>query len=157
VLRPRDFNHVLKAVEGTDHQHLVNQVVLRTQAQAVYAPENRGHFGLNLRRYAHFTSPIRRYADLIVHRALIGELSPDDIRGLKETADLISQAERRAMAAERETVDRLVAHHLREKIGVVFPARIGGVTRAGLFRDHRRLRRRRLRARGFARRGLLCP
>ena len=91
----------------------VNEIVLRTQAQAVYSPENKGHFGLTLRRYAHFTSPIRRYADLIVHRGLISALglgsdgqTTEDIARLPDTADLVSGAERRAMAAERETIDR---------------------------------------------------
>jgi ribonuclease R len=114
--------------------------VLRSQAQAIYSAENRGHFGLNLHRYAHFTSPIRRYADLIVHRALIsahgfGEdgLSEEDKTSLIDTADLISATERRAMAAERATIDRLVASHLSDKIGARFDARINGVVGAGLF------------------------
>ena len=113
---------------------------MRTQAQAEYTHENYGHFGLNLRRYAHFTSPIRRYADLIVHRALIAALKlgpggmPDIAVGeLAEIAARISAAERRAMAAERETVDRLIAAHLADQIGARFSARISGVTRSGLF------------------------
>ena len=140
VMRPKHFNKILDQVKGKDYQHLVNQVVLRTQAQAVYAADNKGHFGLSLRRYAHFTSPIRRYADLIVHRALvtalgIGDdgLSTEDIARLNDTADLISAAERRAMAAERETVDRLIASHLATQTGAVFRGRIGGVVGAGLF------------------------
>jgi ribonuclease R len=140
VMKPKHFNQILAQVQGKDYQHLVNEVVLRTQAQAIYSPENKGHFGLSLLRYAHFTSPIRRYADLIVHRALIsalglGEdgLSPEDITRLEDTSQLISAAERRAMAAERETVDRLIAHHLAGQTGAVFPARIGGVVGAGLF------------------------
>lgn len=140
VMRPKHFNMLLKKAAGEDYQHLVNEVVLRTQAQAVYSPENKGHFGLSLRRYAHFTSPIRRYADLIVHRALVSSLgfgadglSPDDIARLPETADMISDAERRAMAAERETVDRLIAAHLSKQTGAVFRGRIGGVVSAGLF------------------------
>jgi ribonuclease R len=140
VMKPRHFNQILAQAAGKEYQHLVNEVVLRTQAQAVYSPENRGHFGLNLRRYAHFTSPIRRYADLIVHRALIsvhgwGEdgLSDWDVANLHDTAELISAAERRAMAAERETVDRLIAAHLSEQTGSVFEARVSGVTKAGLF------------------------
>jgi ribonuclease R len=140
VMKPRHFNKLLAQVEGKDYQHLVNEVVLRTQAQAIYSPENKGHFGLALRRYAHFTSPIRRYADLIVHRALVSALdfgsdglSADDIAKLPDTADMISDAERRAMAAERETVDRLIASHLAKQTGAVFRGRIGGVVSAGLF------------------------
>jgi ribonuclease R len=140
VMKPQHFNRILERVAGSDEQHIVNEVVLRTQAQAVYSPDNLGHFGLNLRRYAHFTSPIRRYADLIVHRALISALglgddglSPQDIDRLGETADIISAAERRAMAAERDTVDRMIAKHLASEVGAVFAAKISGVTRAGLF------------------------
>lgn len=140
ALRPDFFNRILARVNDTEHQALINEVVLRTQAQAAYAAENYGHFGLNLRRYAHFTSPIRRYADLIVHRALIRALTlgkdglPDDtIAKLPEIAARISAAERRAMAAERETADRLIAHHLADRIGSEFDGRITGVTRAGLF------------------------
>ena len=140
VMRPKHFNRLLVQVQGKDYQHLVNEVVLRTQAQAIYSPDNKGHFGLSLRRYAHFTSPIRRYADLIVHRALVtalgfGEdgLSTDDIARLNDTAEMISDAERRAMAAERETVDRLIAAHLAKQTGATFRGRIGGVVGAGLF------------------------
>jgi ribonuclease R len=132
---------VLERVKGRDSEQLVNEVVLRTQAQAEYAADNYGHFGLNLRRYAHFTSPIRRYADLIVHRALIRALKlgddglPDDadIKSLSEIAAQISVTERRAMLAERETADRLIANFLADKIGATFEGRISGVTRAGLF------------------------
>jgi ribonuclease R len=140
ALRPASFNRILAQVEGSVHQAFVNEVVLRSQAQAEYAAQNGGHFGLNLRRYAHFTSPIRRYADLIVHRALILalHLGPDglsdaELPALPEIAAKISAAERRAMAAERETVDRLIAHHLADHIGASFDGRISGVTRAGLF------------------------
>jgi len=139
-VRPSHFNGVLSRVRGQAVQALVNEVVLRAQAQAEYSHENYGHFGLNLRRYAHFTSPIRRYADLIVHRALIralglGEGGLNDMRGgeLAQIAEHISAAERRAMAAERETVDRLVAAHLADRVGAVFEGRIAGVTRVGLF------------------------
>lgn len=140
VMRAAQFNGVLARVEGTDDEHIVNEVVLRTQAQAEYVVENYGHFGLNLRRYAHFTSPIRRYVDLIVHRAMIGALGlgadglPDMPRAeLAEIAARISAAERRAMAAERETAERLIAAHLASRIGASFEARISGATRAGLF------------------------
>jgi ribonuclease R len=140
ALRPSHFNDILRRVEGEDYQHLVNEMVLRSQSQALYAPENKGHFGLNLRRYAHFTSPIRRYADLIVHRSLIsalglgdGGLGGEDVTRLADTCELISGAERRAMAAERETIDRLIAKHLAGQVGATFAARIGGVVGAGLF------------------------
>ncbi len=139
-MRPSQFNGILAQVRDTDSEALVNEVVLRTQSQAEYGPDNIGHFGLNLKRYAHFTSPIRRYADLTVHRALIaalglgaGGLTRDEESRLAETAALISTAERRAMAAERETVDRLIAAHLAEHIGDSFQARISGVVKAGLF------------------------
>ncbi|HWP26231.1 MAG TPA: ribonuclease R [Xanthobacteraceae bacterium] len=141
TLRPSQFNAILDRVKGQDVEQLVNEVVLRTQAQAEYAAENYGHFGLNLRRYAHFTSPIRRYADLVVHRALIRALklgsdgAPDhlDVRALSEIAAQISAAERRAMKAERETADRLIAHFLADRVGATFSGHISGVTRAGLF------------------------
>ena len=139
-LRPADFNRVLKAVRGADVERLVHEVVLRAQAQAEYAVTNYGHFGLTLRRYAHFTSPIRRYADLVVHRALIRGLKlgrdglPDTTpEVLAETAARVSAAERRAMAAERETVDRLVAHFMADRVGATFRGHVSGVTRAGLF------------------------
>jgi len=140
VLRAAQFNVILARVKGTDNEHIVNEVVLRTQAQAEYAVENYGHFGLNLRRYAHFTSPIRRYADLIVHRALIDalHLGPDGAASmangeLAEIAAAISAAERRAMAAERETSERLIAAHLADRIGAAFKGRISGASSAGLF------------------------
>ena len=141
TLRPDGFNSILARVKGRDVERLVNEVVLRTQAQAEYSADNYGHFGLNLRRYAHFTSPIRRYADLVVHRALIragkfgGDGLPEDTdsRALGEIAAGISVAERRAMKAERETADRLIAHFLADRVGATFDGHISGVTRAGLF------------------------
>ncbi len=141
VLKPEAFNRILARVKGRDAEQLINDVVLRTQAQAEYAAENYGHFGLNLRRYAHFTSPIRRYADLIVHRGLIrvlklgGDGLPEvtDVKALAEVSAQISATERRAMLAERETNDRLIAHFLSDRIGATFDGRISGVHRAGLF------------------------
>ena len=140
VVTPGQFNGILAKVRGTEHEQIVNDVVLRSQAQAEYTADNYGHFGLHLRRYAHFTSPIRRYADLIVHRALVracglGEGAlPDTAKDeLAEISERISAAERRAMAAERETIDRLIATHLVDKVGATFDGRIAGVTRAGLF------------------------
>jgi ribonuclease R len=141
ALRAEQFNRILDRVKGQDIEKLVNEVVLRTQAQAEYAAENYGHFGLNLRRYAHFTSPIRRYADLVVHRGIIrarkfgsdGLADSHDQPALGEIAAQISAAERRAMKAERETNDRLIAHFLADRIGASFEGHISGVTRAGLF------------------------
>jgi len=136
----RRFNQLLEQTRGGPHAEIVNEVVLRTQMQAYYSPDNIGHFGLNLDRYAHFTSPIRRYADLIVHRALIGALdlgedglSQFDITHIGETAEMITAAERRAMAAERDATDRYIAAYLAEREGAEFEGRITGVTRFGLF------------------------
>ncbi len=140
ALRPSLFNRTLARVADTEHAPLVNESVLRSQAQAEYAPDNIGHFGLNLRNYAHFTSPIRRYADLIVHRALIRalELGKDGLpdttpERLRTIGQLISGTERRAMLAERDTYDRLVAAHLKDQIGAKFEGRVSGVTKSGLF------------------------
>ena len=141
ALKPELFNRILRSVDGSEHQLFINEVVLRSQSQAEYSAENYGHFGLNLKRYAHFTSPIRRYADLVVHRALITALKlgkdglpPDTTRAeLIEISAKISAAERRAMAAERETIDRLIAHFLADRIGATFNGQISGVTKAGLF------------------------
>ncbi|MBS0242833.1 MAG: ribonuclease R [Proteobacteria bacterium] len=139
-LRPADFNRILSAAKKLPVADLVNEVVLRSQAQAEYSIANIGHFGLHLQRYAHFTSPIRRYADLLVHRALIRALKfgddglrKEDEGRLKDVAKSISEAERRAMAAERETSDRLLSAYLADRTGADFPARISGVTRSGLF------------------------
>jgi ribonuclease R len=140
VLKPGVFNRILKQAKGSAHEAVMNDVVLRTQAQAVYAPDNVGHFGLNLSRYAHFTSPIRRYADLIVHRALIrahkfGDdgLTDREMPRLGEVAEHISMTERRAMAAERDSTDRYVAAFMEDRVGSTFDGRITGVTRFGLF------------------------
>ncbi len=139
-LRPHHFNDILERVEDSEHQEVVNQVVLRSQSQAEYSPDNVGHFGLNLRRYAHFTSPIRRYADLMVHRALVtalglgeGGLPNGYEKNLGQIAADISVTERRAMLAERDTKDRLIAAHLSEQIGARFFGKISGVTKVGLF------------------------
>lgn len=140
VLHTRTLNRLLdQARDGVFHE-LINMAVLRAMTQAYYGPMHIGHFGLALRSYAHFTSPIRRYADLIVHRALISGhrwgddgLSAADIEALPDTALLVSQAERRSMLAERETTDRYLAQFLADRLGATFDGLITGVARFGLF------------------------
>jgi ribonuclease R len=137
---PHAFNDVLAQAADGEHAHLVNLMILRTQSQAEYNPRNIGHFGLGLKRYAHFTSPIRRYADLLVHRALIGalELGADGI-GKEATGAFtrlgqhISSTERRAQLAERDALDRYTTTFLAERVGATFGGRIEGVTRFGVF------------------------
>jgi ribonuclease R len=139
-LRPADLNRVLHEVADKPVSQLVSQTVLRSQSQAVYSPDNLGHFGLALARYAHFTSPIRRFPDLIVHRALIaayglgdGGLSSEDRGRFTEFGEHLSMCERRAVAAERGAMDRYVAAFMAGHVGAVFPGRVNGVTRFGLF------------------------
>ncbi len=139
-LRSNHFNGILSKAVDKPFETMVNEMVLRSQSQAIYSPENIGHFGLNLMKYAHFTSPIRRYADLIVHRALVGTLglgeggiTPAEEAALNDISAEISTFERRAMAAERDTIDRLIAHHLSGRVNEEFDGRISGVTKAGLF------------------------
>ncbi len=134
------FNKLLDETREGPHAEVVNEVVLRSQMQAIYSPENVGHFGLNLDRYAHFTSPIRRYSDLIVHRGLIRALglgkdglTDREIAELPAIADQVTQTERRSMAAERDAMDRYVAAFLEDRVGATFTGRITGVTRFGLF------------------------
>ncbi len=140
VLTTRNLNRLLDQAAGKDEAELINLSVLRSMTQAYYAPQNFGHFGLALKSYAHFTSPIRRYADLIVHRALIsahgwGEdgLSTFDIENLTSTAEAISQTERRSMTAERDTNDRYLAAYLADRVGNEFTGKISGIARFGLF------------------------
>ena len=134
------LNGIIGKVRGTAHESMVNMLILRSQSQAVYGPEDKGHFGLGLRRYAHFTSPIRRYADLMVHRALIAALELGDdgwtdksLPNFQEAGEHISQTERRAVSAERDCYDRYVAKHLTSKVGARFKGVVSGVNRAGLF------------------------
>lgn len=140
AMRPALFNRILERAKGTPFAEGVNEMVLRSQMQAYYTPENLGHFGLALGRYAHFTSPIRRYADLIVHRALINAfrlgddgLADFEVARLSDTAEHISKTERRAMVAERESQDRYLAAYYAQHKGKTFQGRISGVTRFGLF------------------------
>ena len=140
VVRPATFNHVLARIGDADFRPQIMEQVLRTQTQAFYGPANHGHFGLALGSYAHFTSPIRRYADLVVHRALVaayalgpGGLTPDEAASMERIGESISQLERRAMEAERETVDRYVAAYLSAHVGEVMEARITGVQNFGFF------------------------
>ncbi len=140
VLKTAHLNRLLAQAEGTEFDELMNISTLRSMTQAYYHLENYGHFGLALRSYAHFTSPIRRYSDLIVHRALIAGhgwgddgLSVWDVENLGETAKLISDNERRSMVAERDTTDRYLAAYLADRVGAEFTGRISGVQRFGLF------------------------
>ncbi|HEY8873401.1 MAG TPA: VacB/RNase II family 3'-5' exoribonuclease, partial [Stellaceae bacterium] len=135
VVRPELFNRVLERAAAMPEAAMINELVLRAQAQAVYSPDNLGHFGLALARYAHFTSPIRRYADLLVHRALIAGTTParDAGEALGAIGEHISATERRAAAAERAALDRYRATLLGGAIGTVFAARITGVAPFGLF------------------------
>jgi ribonuclease R len=139
-VHPRDLDRVLRRFVGTAEALLVNEVMLRCQSQAEYSPDNIGHFGLALPRYAHFTSPIRRYADLLVHRALIrglrlgdGALATDEAARFPQTALHITSTERRAQFAERDAIDRYLTAYMADKVGANFAARISGVTRFGLF------------------------
>ena len=140
VLKTAHLNRLLAQAQGTEFDELMNVTTLRSMTQAYYNAENFGHFGLALRNYAHFTSPIRRYSDLIVHRALIAGhgwgddgLSAWDVENLDETAKLISDTERRSMMAERDTTDRYLAAFLSDRVGAEFEGRISGVQRFGLF------------------------
>ena len=140
VLHTRHLNKLLNDAAGTDDAELINLSTLRSMTQAYYGPAHIGHFGLALRSYAHFTSPIRRYADLIVHRALItahgwgnDELSQHDIEDIEQTGAHISDTERRSMMAERDTTDRYLASYLSERVGNEFSGRISGVARFGAF------------------------
>ena len=140
VLHTRHLNKLLNDAAGTDDAELINLSTLRSMTQAYYGPAHIGHFGLALRSYAHFTSPIRRYADLIVHRALITAhgwgndgLSQHDIEDIEQTGAHISDTERRSMMAERDTTDRYLASYLSERVGNEFSGRISGVARFGAF------------------------
>ena len=139
-IRAANLNSVIEKARERGELEIIAMSVLRAQSQAVYDTSNIGHFGLSLKRYAHFTSPIRRYADLTVHRGLVralglgpgGEREEDELR-LGTIAEDISQRERAAVAAERDTEARLLARHLEDRIGATFSGRIAGVTRVGLF------------------------
>jgi ribonuclease R len=140
VLKTMHLNKLLNAAAGTEDAEVINMTVLRSMTQAYYGTGNMGHFGLNLRRYAHFTSPIRRYADLIVHRALItahgwGDdgLQPEDTDQMQDTGEWISQTERRSMLAERDTTDRYLAAFLAERVGNEFTGRVSGIAKFGMF------------------------
>jgi ribonuclease R len=140
VLRAATFTRILERAKDEPFAAEVNETILRTQSQAVYSPENIGHFGLALRRYAHFTSPIRRYADLMVHRALIGaiDLGPGGIdrsagESFVQAGEHISATERRAVSCERNAMERYLTLFLADKVGAKFAGRISGVTRFGLF------------------------
>lgn len=140
VIKPAIFNRIIDKIRGEPAERLINQLILRTQSQAQYSPDNLGHFGLALRQYAHFTSPIRRYSDLLVHRSLIaaldlgkGALAGDAGATFGEAGQHISATERRATVAERSTLDRYLASYLADRVGATFAGHIAGVARFGLF------------------------
>jgi ribonuclease R len=140
TIQPKSFNFLIEKASKTSFASTVQELVLRSQAQAVYSPDNIGHFGLNLRTYCHFTSPIRRYADILVHRALVKSLKLDQETEFsyahsqfEQIATHISLTERRASSAEWETVDRYVTAFLSQKVGEEFAGVINGVTRFALF------------------------
>lgn len=140
TVKPAQLNLLLHKAKESPYSHLISSVILRSQSQAVYDPDNIGHFGLALQRYAHFTSPIRRYADLLVHRSLIrafglggGGLSDEEEVTLEERAEHISQTERTSAEAERNSIDRFTAKWMESRIGDRFTGRINGVTRFGMF------------------------
>jgi ribonuclease R len=140
VLKTSHLNRLLNEAAGSDEAELINISTLRSMTQAYYAPEHIGHFGLALRSYAHFTSPIRRYADLIVHRALITAhgwdkdgLTQDTIDDLEQIGQHISDTERRSMMAERDTTDRYLASYLSERVGNELTGRVSGIARFGAF------------------------
>lgn len=137
---PKDFNSILQKAKTSDKNFAINEFVLRSQSQACYSSENIGHFGLALLKYAHFTSPIRRYADLMVHRALVdalklgeGGLSKESINNFDYVAKHISQTERRSASAEQDAVDRYIAGYLKNKENKTFKVRISSITNFGLF------------------------
>ena len=142
VIRPKQLTALLRKVAGRPEAELVHEMVLRSQSQAVYAPDNRGHFRFGpAARYAHFTSPIRRYADLLVHRGLIAGLGlgPDGLppdaamQAFEETGAEISACERRAAVAERDCIDRFCAAFLADRVGQSLEGRVRGLARFGLF------------------------
>lgn len=140
VVRPKTFNRLLESVRGEPHQQMVNDVVLRTQTQAYYGPDNAGHFGLALQKYAHFTSPIRRYADLLVHRGLVRglKLGPGGLQDWEadqydKLGEAISQTERRSMQAEREAIDRFTVSFMADHVGKTYNGRVASVTGFGMF------------------------
>lgn len=141
VMTPKRMNNILEKAKGTDESELVSMMVLRSQSQAIYSPDNLGHFGLALEKYAHFTSPIRRYADLLVHRSMVsawqlpggGGLQEDDARLLGQMSQHISDTERRSMIAERDAMDRYTSLYLQDRVGNTFHGHIAGLNNAGLF------------------------
>ncbi|MDH3236504.1 MAG: ribonuclease R, partial [Alphaproteobacteria bacterium] len=140
AIRPSHFTGILAKAAGAKSEQLISELILRSQSQAKYSPDNPGHFGLALRRYCHFTSPIRRYADLLVHRSLIGgyglgegALTDDEAERFAATGEHISATERRAVMAERDAMDRYTTAFMADRVGAAFTGRISGVTRFGLF------------------------
>ncbi|MDC0349292.1 VacB/RNase II family 3'-5' exoribonuclease [Alphaproteobacteria bacterium] len=138
--QPGDFTKLLESLKDSDYKNIVNELVLRCQSQAIYSTENMGHFGLNLKHYSHFTSPIRRYPDLLVHRGILSilgykedGLSENNLKGMDFLGDDTSSKERRAEGAERDAMDRYMTHYLSPRTGEYFNVYVSGINKAGLF------------------------
>ena len=136
--KPSAFNSIMEKSKNTPYAHAIQELILRTQARAVYSPDNIGHYGLGLPHYAHFTSPIRRYSDIIVHRAILNSLDEKNIYSydkkiLEDMGDHVSFTERQAAKAERDTIERYITLYLKDKINHTFECRITGVVSFGLF------------------------
>ena len=136
---PGDFTKLLQFTKYSPHAVIINELILRCQSQAVYTPDNIGHFGLNLKHYCHFTSPIRRYPDLLVHRGIVGILGYEDGLGsvTHDAMVLLGQEtsfkERRADSAQRDATDRFITHYLLPRVGEFFEVYVSGISKAGLF------------------------
>ena len=140
ALKPQHFNKILDLCKQKNFGFGMDDLILRLQCQAQYSPQNIGHFGLGLKEYVHFTSPIRRYADLLIHRALINacklgkdkEEMPSE-RAFAETAEHLCSTERNAAAAERDITARYLSVYLKPLVGTQFDVKISGLTNAGIF------------------------
>ncbi len=140
ALKPEHLNRLIRLCRQKNHGGGIDDLVLRLQCQAQYSPQNIGHFGLGLKEYVHFTSPIRRYADLLIHRALINacglSATQEELpskRAFAETAEHLCSSERTAATAERDLTARYLSLYLKPLTGTEFEVKISGLTNAGIF------------------------